>query len=278
MEYRITTICRVLGVSRSGYYDWVNREPSDRALEDAELTDLIKVSHKESRGTYGARRVHADLVVQERRVSVKRVARLMKSAGLCGVCRRKSHRTTRRGHHRGAPDRVERNFSADGPDKLWVADITYIPTWAGVLYLAIVLDVWSRKIVGWAMATHMRAELVVSALDMAIAARQPLNVIHHSDHGSQYTALRTGARCEAAGIVMSMGSVGDCYDNAMAESFFASLECELIDRTTLRTPVEARAAVFDYIEGFYNPHRRHSALGLVSPVNFEYATLQPVVV
>ncbi len=200
----------------------------------------------------------------------------MREAGLRGVCRRNKHTTTRRSVHPGAPDRVQRDFTADGPDQLWVADLTYVPTWAGVLYLAVVIDVWSRKIIGWSMATHMRTQIVLDALNMAIETRQPSDVIHHSDHGSQYTSIAFGKRCEAFGIRLSMGSVGDCFDNALAESFFASLECELIDRQVFRSHAEARIALFDYIVGYYNPKRRHSAIGQVSPDDFERAARLPL--
>jgi putative transposase len=172
-----------------------------------------------------------------------------------------------------APDLVDRNFTASGPDRLWVADITYIPTWAGFLYLAVVLDAWSRRVVGWAMATHLRTELVLEAFNMAVSQRRPHAVIHHSDHGCQYTSFAFGRRCELMGVRPSMGSVGDAYDNAMCESFFATLECELLERTRFRTQAEARLAVFEYIEGWYNPHRRHSALDYRSPVNYERSQL-----
>jgi putative transposase len=194
----------------------------------------------------------------------------MKEAGLAGVSRRKSTVTTRRNRSaRPAPDLVDRQFSADKPNQLWVADITYVPTWMGFLYLAVVLDVWSRKIVGWAMASHLRTSLVTAALDMAITQRSPTNVIHHSDQGCQYTSIEFGKRCRQAGIRPSMGSVGDCYDNAMCESFFATLECELIDRSAFKNHDEARHAIFHFIEGFYYTHRRHSALSYDSPVQFE---------
>jgi putative transposase len=200
----------------------------------------------------------------------------MKASALRGVSRRKSTVTTRRDRSaRPAPDLVDRKFVADKPNALWVGDITYVPTWAGFLYLAVVLDVWSRKIVGWAMASHLRTSLVTAALDMAIAQRSPADVIYHSDQGCQYTSIEFGKRCREAGVRPSMGSVGDCYDNAMCESFFATLECELIDRSTFRNHDEARDAIFDFIEGFYNTHRRHSALGYHSPVQFE--TSQAVV-
>jgi putative transposase len=194
----------------------------------------------------------------------------MRAAKLRGVSRRDWMVTTVRDHQaRPAPDLVERNFSAAGPNRLWVADITYIPTWAGFLYLAVVLDVFSRRIVGWAMETYLRTELVLKALDMALGQRRPYGVIHHSDQGSQYTSLAFGGRCQQAGVRPSMGSVGDCFDNAMCESFFATLECELLERCRFKTQVEARMAVFDFIEGWYNPRRRHSALGYLSPVEYE---------
>jgi putative transposase len=268
--HSVATLCRVLGVSASGYYGWRGRGVSARDRQDDALLGQIRTFHRQSRGTYGAPRIHRDLRDAGVRVGRKRVARLLRQAGLRGVSRRKWPVTTvRTPQARPAPDLVQRAFTATGPNQLWVADITYIPTGAGFLYLAAVLDVWSRRIVGWAMATHLRTQLVVAALDMAIAQRRPTAVIHHSDQGCQYTALEFGRRCRDANVRPSMGSVGDCYDNAMCESFFATLECELLERVTLRTPAEARTAVFDFIEGWYNPTRRHSALDYVSPNDFE---------
>ncbi len=195
---------------------------------------------------------------------------LMRALGVCGVSRRKRPRTTLRDQaHRPAPDRVARDFAAAGPDRLWVADITYIPTWAGFLYLAVVVDAWSRRVIGWAMESHLRTELVLAALDMAVEQRRPADVIHHSDQGCQYTSIAFGVRCQEAGVRPSMGSVGDAYDNALCESFFATLECELLDRQRFATPAEARLAVFDFIEGWYNPRRRHSALDYLSPIAYE---------
>ncbi len=268
--YPVTTMCRVLEVSTSGYYAWRKREPSKRARKDANLLVRIRAYHKESRGTYGAPRIHEDLIAEGIRVGRKRVARLMKEAGLVGVSRRKKTRTTRKdAKARPAPDLVNRDFEADGPDQLYVADITYVPTWAGFLYLAVVIDVWSRRVVGWAMAGHLRTELVLQALNMAIWQRRPEGVIHHSDQGSQYTSVAFGSRCQELGVRPSMGSVGDAYDNALCESFFATLECELIDRSVFRTRIDARLAIFDFIEGFYNPHRRHSAIDYLSPIEYE---------
>lgn len=268
--FSIRAMCRVLEVSASGYYAWCRRVQSARGKEDEQLQQRIRTVHLLSRGTYGAPRIHAELQEQGTRIGRKRVARLLKAADLQGVSRRKHMVTTSRDRSaRPAPDLVDRQFVATGPNTLWVADITYVPTWMGFLYLAVVLDVWSRKVVGWAMATHLEASLVTSALNMAIAQRSPLSVIHHSDQGCQYTSIEFGKRCREAGVRPSMGSVGDCFDNAMAESFFATLECELIDRSTFRTHDAARVEIFDFIEGFYNTRRRHSALGYCSPVQFE---------
>jgi putative transposase len=219
--------------------------------------------------------VHAELVEEGHAVSPKRVGRLMRRGGLRGVCRRRKWRTTVRDEHaRPAPDLVERDFTTTGPDQLWVADITYIPTAAGFLFLAVVLDAWSRRIVGWAMQTHLKTDLVLQALEMALHQRRPTNVIHHSDQGTQYTSIAFGLRCKATGVRPSMGSVGDCFDNAMCESFFATLECEVLDRERFRTPAEATMKVFDFIEGWYNPRRRHSALGYKSPAQFEQTHLR----
>lgn len=268
--HSIVTMCHVLGVSASGYYAWQRRAVGPRQLKDVELLEQIRTFHRRSRGTYGAPRLHRDLRAAGVRIGRKRVARLLKQAGLRGVSRRKWPVTTvRAAHARPAPDLVQRAFTATSPNQLWVADITYIPTGAGTLYLAVVLDVWSRRIIGWAMATHLRTSLVLAALEMAIAQRRPTAVIHHSDQGCQYTAIEFGRRCREANVRPSMGSVGDCYDNAMCESFFATLECELLDRVTLPTPAEARTVVFDFLEGWYNPTRRHSSLDYVSPIEFE---------
>ena len=268
--YPVTTMCRLLDVSTSGYYEWCDREPSARTREDTALTEMISEIHAMSDGAYGAPMIHAELADRGVHVGRKRVARLMEAASLEGVSRRKKTWTTRRdADSRPAPDLVEREFTADGPNKLWVADITYIPTWAGFLFLAVVLDVWSRRVVGWAMANHHRTELVMDAFNMAVQQRRPDDVIHHSDQGSEYTSIAFGKRCQELGVRPSMGSVGDCYDNALCESFFASLECELIDRSTFRNRREARMAVFRWIEAWYNPLRRHSGIDRMSPVNFE---------
>jgi len=235
------------------------------------LLAQIRVSHEQSRGTYGAPRIHADLQAQGLRCGRKRIARLMQEADLAGAQRRRYHSTTRQDREATiAPDLVQRDFTASARDQLWVADITYVPTTEGWLYLATVLDAWSRRIVGWAMADTLRTDLVVEALTMAVWNRRPaVGVVHHSDRGAQYTSLTFSRRCRDAGVAPSMGSIGDAYDNALAESFFASLKTELLLRHTFATRKEARLALFDYIEGFYNSHRRHSALGFLSPAEFE---------
>jgi putative transposase len=269
-SYPVATLCRVLEVSTSGYYGWLKREPSARAKRDVELAERVKKSHERSKGTYGRPRVHADLKEQGERVGQKRVGRLMREQGLRGASRRRRFTTTRRDEEaEPSSDLVDRDFTAEGPNRLWVADITYIPTLAGFLYLAVVVDVWSRRVVGWAMASHLRTQLVLDALEMALVRRRPGSVIHHSDHGSQYTSFAFGQRCGQAGVRPSMGSVGDCFDNALCESFFATLECELLDRHVFETREEATQEVFTFIEGWYNLHRRHSSLGLISPAEFE---------
>jgi putative transposase len=270
--FPVSTMARVLGVSRAGFYAWLNRPASEHAQADAALLKRIRTVHATARETYGSPRVHAELRAGGEKHGRKRIARLMREAGLVGASRRRHGPvTTRRDKDaRPAPDLVDRKFTAEGPNQLWVADITFVPTATGFLYLAVVLDAWSRKIVGWAMASHLRAELVVDALQMAVGQRRPKSdVIHHSDQGSQYTSLAFGARCKEAGVRPSMGSVGDAYDNAMCESFFATLECELLDRRRFTSQAEARIACFSFMEGFYNPVRLHSALGYRSPIRYE---------
>jgi putative transposase len=264
-------MCRVLSVSVSGFYAWRKRPASNRSQSDAALAAKIHAIHERSRGNYGSPRIQAELAEAGDRHSRKRIARLMRAGNLRGVCRRRFVVTTTRGDEAPATDLVERQFVASAPNRLWVADITYVPTAVGFLYLAIVLDVFSRRVVGWSMATHLKTSLVLAALEMAVLQRRPDDVIHHSDHGTQYTSIAFGQRCQHHGVTPSMGSVGDAYDNAMAESFFATLECELLARHRFATPAEARSALFDYIEGFYNPKRRHSALGYRSPVAYERA-------
>ncbi len=271
-DHPVALMCRVLGVSSSGYYGWRDRPPSARALADEVLTEQIRDVHAFSRQTYGYRRVTAELTDGRGEVVGKhRVARLMRLAGIEGLRRRRFCRTTVRDERgRPAPDLLNRDFTAEAPNQRWVADITYIPTWSGFLFLAVVLDVFSRKVVGWAMSASQRTELVTAALRMAVARRRPDNVVvHHSDQGCQYTSYDFAKACRAVGIERSMGSVGDCFDNAMAESFFATLEWELLNRSVFENRSQARMAIFDYIEAFYNPWRRHSSIGNLSPAEHE---------
>jgi putative transposase len=272
----VSLACRWLGVSRSGYYEWATRAPSQRALTDAWLTERIRAIHEAHRGVYGAPRIHADLrLAHGVRVSRKRVERLMRQAGISGLVRRKRGRTTIRVPGvRVADDLVERQFRPAAPNALWIADVTYLRTWEGWLYLAAVQDAYSRRIVGWSMADHMRSELVVDALEMAVARRRPApGLIHHSDQGSQYVSLAFGQAARDAGIARSMGSKGDCYDNAVAESFFATLKKELVRRRSWPSRRELTSEVFEYIEAFYNRTRRHSTLGYLSPADYENTTL-----
>ncbi|MER5621960.1 IS3 family transposase [Streptosporangium sp. NPDC002544] len=272
-HHDVSLPARVLGVSRQGYYAWAARRrrgPSTRA--DGGLIEKIRAHHAASDEIYGAPRIHADLrELDGICIGRKRVARLMRAAGLAGVSRRRGCRTTIADQHAvAASDLVKRKFKAEEPNRIWTADITYVLTWQGFVYLAVVLDVFSRRIVGWAMAEHMRTEFVTDALAMAIHQRRPSpGVIHHSDKGGQYTSIAFGRRCAQAGVRPSTGHTGTCFDNAITESFFASLECELLDRRTFRSRSEAERAVFAYIEGFYNPRRRHSANGQLSPAEHE---------
>ncbi len=262
----------MLGVSPSGYYAWRRRGPSRRIQRDGELLECIRAVHAKSRGIYGTPRVHAEL---RRKHGVycsrKRVARLMQQAGLVGVHRRRKQGSTKRDPARPSyADRVQREFTSDTPDRLWVADITQHPTDEGWLYLAVVIDAFSRKVVGWAMAEHLQAELVIKALEMALWNRRPSpDLVHHSDHGSQYTSLAFGQRLEQAHILGSMGTVGDALDNAVAESFFATLQVELLDRHRWRTRQQLTTAIFEYAEVFFNRQRLHSTLGYLSPTEYE---------
>ena len=269
-DYSVQLMSRTLGVSRSGFYAYQSRPPCARSIADDVLTKRIEKIHEVSKETHGAPRIHAELADEGLSVGRKRVERLMKVKGLRGASRRKFITTTVRDERvRPASDLVDRNFYADAPNVLWVADITYVPTWAGFLYLAVVLDAFSRRIIGWAMGNSQKAQLVIDAVNMAVTQRKPSNVIHHSDQGSQYTSVAFGLRCKEMNVRPSMGSVGDCYDNAMCESFFATLECELLDRRKFKTKAEAHIACFEFIEGWYNPSRRHSALGYKSPIDYE---------
>ena len=272
----VSVCCALLGVSRSGYYDWERRAPSDRALSDAWLIEKIREIWAENRKVYGSPRIHADLRLKYGiRVARKRVERLMREAGISGLQRRKRGRTTISVPGvRVADDLVERRFRPERPNQLWIADLTYLRTWEGWLYLAAVQDAYSRRIVGWSMADHMRSELIVDALQMAVARRRPApGLIHHSDQGSQYVSLAFGQAARDAGIARSMGSKGDCYDNAVAESFFATLKKELVHRRSWPTRRELSGEVFEYIEAFYNRTRRHSTLDYLSPADYEDRTL-----
>jgi putative transposase len=271
-NYPVSLMCRLLGVSRSGFHAWQRRPPSDRELSDAWLLERIREIHSRNRGVYGSPRVHAELrLAHGIRVGRKRVERLMREHRISGLISKRRGRTTIRVPGvRVADDLVQRQFRPTSANVLWVADITYLRSWEGWLYLAAVQDAFSRRIVGWSMADHMRSDLVVDALQMAIARRQPeAGLIHHSDQGSQFVSLAFGQAAGKAGIARSMGSRGDCFDNAVAESFFATLKKELIHRRTWPNREELRRHVFDYIEIFYNATRRHSTLGMLSPVRYE---------
>ncbi len=270
-SFPIHLMCRMLGVSRSGYYDWRDRPLSRRSLQDAALTEKIGEIHRRSRQTYGSPRVHAELRALGSRCGRKRVERLMREAGLEGCMRGRRKQTTRRnGRAVAARDLLQRDFVATRIDKVWVADITYVPTREGFLYLAFILDVCSRRIVGWAMESHLRTELVVDALQMAVWRRRPApGLVHHSDQGVQYTSLSFGERLKAVGIKPSMGRTGTALDNAMAESFVSTLKAELVSNLEFPTRQAARTAIFEYLETFYNTRRLHSSLGYMSPADFE---------
>ena len=271
-HHQITTTCRVLDVHQRVLRPGVKRPPCRRRLQDDSISALIVDIHHRSRQTYGAPRIHFELAEDHGvRCGKKRVAKLMRLQAIQDCHRRKRKGLTKRDPHAvPAPDLLDRRFNAEAPDLVWVADITYVPTWSGWLYLGVILDVHTRLVVGWSMRNDLGAELVTEAIDMAVHRRRPAQgAIHHSDQGSQYASMAFGRRLREAGLKASMGSVGDCYDNAMAEAFFATLETELIDRTTFRNRTEARIAVFDYIEGFYNRQRRHSSIGMISPLEFE---------
>lgn len=269
-NHRVRTLCRVLGVSRSGFYDWVRRPPSHREVTNAELMRAIARIHEGSRRAYGAPRVLLELRFEGHRISRKRVARLMRTAGLQGAHHRRGRSKGGPRPLHALPDLVGRDFGPSGPDRLWLADITYWPTGEGWLHLAVVLDAFSRRCVGWAMAPHLRTELVADALEMARTRRGPSpGLVHHSDQGTQYTSYAFGARLREAGILGSVGRVGDAYDNAVAEAFFATIKRELLRGRRFATRAEASSAIFEWIEVFYNRRRRHTTIGGVSPAEFE---------
>jgi putative transposase len=272
LKVDVAVACRVLGVSRSGYYDWLGRPASPRAQENESLTKHITRIHADSRGTYGWPRVHAELTLGlGHAVNHKRVARLMRQAGVQGVYRRR--------HRRGpaaevtSDDLVNRQFTVEGPDRLWLTDITEHPTREGKIYCAAVMDAYSRLIIGWSIAHHMRTELVIDAIGMAILRRRPDKdtTVLHSDHGTQYTSWAFGKRLRDAGLLPSMGTVGDCYDNSMMESFWGTMQLELLDRNSWETRDDLANAIFEWIECWYNPKRRHSSLGMTSPADHDTA-------
>jgi putative transposase len=266
----VQVACRILGVSVSGYYEWLNRAPSARALRHVWLTELITRAHVESRGIYGVRRVHAELTLGLG-VSVGRQAieLLMRGAGLQGISGRPRYRHVP--NVATAGDHVQRQFAREGRDQLWVTDITEHPTREGKVYCAVVLDAFSRRVVGWSIDSHQTAALVTNALGMAIEQRRPNGgaTVIHSDQGTQFTSWTFTQRAVDSGLVPSMGSVGDCYDNAMIESFWSRMQVELLDRKRWKTRVELSNAIFEYLEIFHNRRRRHSSLGMISPVEYE---------
>ena len=272
----VATACRVMKVSTSGFYAWRACPVSDRDWDDAILTNTIVDVHRMSRRSYGSPRVHAELVMGlDTPCSLGRVERLMRQARVRGIYRRRGqHGCTRRDGTQPSDDLVGRQFDPNEPNRLWVMDVTEHRTGEGKVYLAAVLDAYSRRVVGWSIADHIRSELVVDALQMAVWRRQPAEgqTIAHSDHGSQYTSWAFGRRLRAAGLLGSMGSIGDCFDNSVAESFFGSLQLELLDEHRWATRDQLANAIFDWIECWYNPRRRHSYCGMLSPIDYETAT------
>jgi len=269
----VAACCRVMKVSSSGFYDWVAEPVSDRDWADAQLTNTIADIHRCSRRSYGSPRVHAELRLgRHLRCSRKRVERLMRQAGIVGIHRRRGRGCTRRDPDANpSEDLVKRNFAVTRPDRLWVMDVTEHATVEGKVYLAVVVDAWSRRVVGWSIADHMRSELVVDAVQMAIWRRQPPTgqCVAHSDHGSQYTSWAFGTRLRAAGLLGSMGTIGDAYDNSLAESFFHTLQLELLDEHRWTTRRQLALAIFEWIESWYNPSRRHSSIKMLSPIDYE---------
>ncbi|GIJ06785.1 IS3 family transposase [Spirilliplanes yamanashiensis] len=273
--YPVRLLCHVLGVGHSAFYAWLGggRDRAEqRVRDDQARAAAARQAWAEHRCVYGARRLTAELHERGHRWNRKAVARLMRLAGIEGAHRRRRGKPRRRAVATAtAPDLVQRRFTATAPDRLWVADISYLRTWEGFLYLAVVVDAFSRRVVGWAMADHLRTELILDAVGMAIQARRPARdqLIHHSDRGTQYTSFEFGRTLRSCGVLASMGSVADCFDNALAETFFATLKTELVYTRSWPTRHELEMEVFSYIEGFYNPRRRHSRLGNVSPATYE---------
>jgi putative transposase len=274
-QYPVEVLCRMMAVARSGFYAWCHRPMTRRAQQNQHLLAQIQLCHRESKGCYGRPRIHRDLCAQGLRISRHRVARLMRRHGLRGVCRRRApYRPRPTPPAIMAANVLQRDFTATHPNQKWAADITSIPTREGWLYVAVLVDVYSRRIVGWAMAERVTTELTTTALTMALQQR-PLTVglLHHSDRGSQYAAVAYQQQLVVHGIQCSMSRPGNCWDNAVVESFFATLKTELIDRYRFQTRQEAKSAIFSYVEGFYNQRRRHSTLGYLSPVEFERQAL-----
>ncbi len=272
-HHSVSLLARVLGVSRAGYYAWKKRGRSEREVADEAIGDMIEHIFEKFRSIYGAPRIHDEFVLGLGvGISRKRIAKIMRQRKIVGISGREGKRRPCkvRAECEAAPDLVRREFFAKRPDTLWMADITYVPTWEGWLFLAAVMDMCSRKIVGWSMSETLHADVVVDALSMAVTRRRPApGVIHHSDRGSQYRSLVFGRTLADSKIAASMGSVGDAFDNAPTESFMATIKKELVHRMTFRTKDQARLEVFSYIECFYNTHRRHSMIGKVCPVEFE---------
>ena len=270
-NHAVRRLCRVLEVTPSGYYAWVQRQPSQRQRDNDRLKVRIRAVHAASRGTYGSPRVHEQLTQEGCEVGRERVARLLREMGLVGLPAKRFRHTTDSTHARPvAPNVLARRFHAERPNQRWTTDITYIWTWEGWLYLAVVLDLWSRRVVGWAVQRHLQTELALEALQMALGRRVAVaGLVHHSDCGCQYAAAAYQRVLRDHAIVCSMSRKGDCWDNAVTESFFATLKTELIHRQPWPTRRVATDAVVDYIEGFYNPYRLHSALGYISPNEFE---------
>lgn len=269
--YPVTILCRVMEVQRSGFYAWLRRAPSVRRCRDAELAIQIGTAFKEGRGTYGSPRVHAELAAAGVHTSRRRIERLMRKDGLCALRKRRCTRTTDSRHRLPiAPNLLLRDFTVPAKNRVWTTDLTYIWTLQGWLYLAVMLDLYSRRVVGWAMSAHIDDKLAISALQMALQTRRPARgLIHHSDRGSQYCSKDYLAVLHAHGIVRSMSRKADCWDNAVSESFFGTLKQELIFRCELQSRADAQTSIFEYLEVYYNPKRRHSTLGFLSPNDFE---------
>ena len=271
-DYPVTILCGVLEVSPAGYYAWRSRPESERSAANRDLVEDIRRVHRDTRGRYGSPRIHAELKAQGRGASRGRIERLMHRHGIRAImaCRRRARTTDSRHDLPIAPNLLDRNFTAAAPNRIWLADITYIETDQGWLYLATVMDLYSRRIVGWAMADHLRTSLPLAALKMAISAQRPgLGLIHHSDRGVQYASADYRKMMQSAGFRVSMSRKANCYDNAPMESFFHTLKTELVHHSQYATRQEATRDIFAYIEGFYNRTRRHSAIGYTSPIEME---------